>query len=248
MDVRGLVSRLVSRDNRGSLLVSILAGIVIIGGLLVAASVTGRPGSDARGSGQKAAASPADYGPAPAYALTDQTGQRISSRHFAGTVQVVSFLFPYCTTDCPLLARSLAILQQRLAEQGLGGRVEIVTFNVDPSGAGPAQLRRFIAQYGGQADPGAAKVHWHFLTGPAKDLRTVVRGGYHIAYWKVTGAEEGGTARPNRLADEAQVDYDIKHTDATYLVSGQGRIVGLRLGRPAADVSALLAAVGQVLG
>jgi cytochrome oxidase Cu insertion factor (SCO1/SenC/PrrC family) len=248
MDVRSLLSRLVSRDNRGVLLVSVLAGIVLFGGLLVAASVTGRPGSDALGSGQGAAASPADYGPAPAYVLTDQTGQRISSRHFAGTVQVVSFLFPYCTTDCPLLARTLAILQQRLAEQGLGGRVEIVTFNVDPSGAGPAQLRRFIAQYGGQADPGAATVHWHFLTGSAKDLRNVVRGGYHIAYWKVAGAEEGGTTRANRLAEEAQVDYDVRHTDATYLVSGRGAIVDVRQGRSAADTSALLTVLHQVLG
>jgi protein SCO1 len=248
MDMRSLLSRLVSRDNRGVLLVSILSGIVIFGGLLVAASVTGRPGSDARGTGPGAAASPAGYGPAPAYALTDQTGQRISSRHFAGTVQVVSFLFPYCTTDCPLLARTLAILQRRLAEQGLGGRVEIVTFNVDPSGAGPAQLRRFIAQYGGQADPGAATVHWHFLTGPAKELRKVVRGGYHIAYWKVAGAEDGGTARANRLADEAHVDYDVRHTDATYLVNSQGTIVDVRLGPSAADTSALLTALQRVLG
>lgn len=248
--MRSLLTRLVSRDNRGHVLVSLLAGLVIIGGLLAAAVVGGQPGSDAPGgnTGREAAASPAGYGPAPSYTLTDQADQLVSSRHFAGTVQVVSFLFPYCTTDCPLLARNLALMQQRLADQGLGGRVEIITFNVDPSGAGPAELRRFIAQYGGQADPGTGGVHWHFLTGPPAEVRRVVRDGYHIAYWKDAGAEESGTTRPNRLAEKASVGYDIKHTDATYLVSSQGTITDVRQGPSSADASALLAAVHRLLG
>jgi protein SCO1/2 len=245
--MRSLLSRLIRRENRRLLLVSIIAGVVIFGGLL-AASVAGRPPGNTRdGTSGERAASAADYGPAPSYTLTDQTGARISSRHFAGTVQVVSFLFPYCTTDCPLLARNLAILQQRLAEQGLGGRAEIVTFNVDPSGAGPAQLRRYITQYGGRADTSAAPVHWHFLTGPATDVRKVVRGGYHIAYRKVDGAEHGGTKRENRLAEKAHVHYDVMHTDATYLVNGHGRIADVRLGPSAANASALLTAVHRLL-
>lgn len=248
--MRSLFSRLVSRDNRGYVLVSLVAGLVIIGGLLVGAIFGGQPGSDEPGgnAGQAVTGPPADYGRAPSYTLTDQTGERVSSRHFAGTVQVVSFLFPYCITDCPLLARNLARMQQRLTDQGLGGRVEIVTFNVDPSGAGPAQLRRFIAQYGGEADPGAGGVHWHFLTGSAAEVRKVVRDGYHIAYWKAAGAEEAGMTRPNRLAEKADVGYDVKHTDATYLVGSQGKIIGLRQGPSSADASALLAAVHRLLG
>lgn len=248
--MRSLLSRLMHRDNRGLVLTSLLAGVVIIGGLLVTAIVSSPPAGDAPGgtSGQRVTAPPADYGSAPSYTLTDQAGERISSRHFAGKVQVVSFLFPYCTTDCPMLARNLALMQQRLAGQGLGGRVEIVTFNVDPSGAGPAQLRQFITQYGGQADPAAGGVHWHFLTGSAAQVREVVRDGYHIAYWKVPGAEEGGTTRPNRLAARADVGYDVRHTDATYLVGRQGKIVDLRQGPSSADAPALLSAVHRLLG
>ncbi|MEJ2436356.1 MAG: SCO family protein [Pseudolabrys sp.] len=49
----------------------------------------------------------ADLGPAPQYTLTNQLGQTVSSKRFAGKVQVVTFLFPYCTTYCPLIAAHL---------------------------------------------------------------------------------------------------------------------------------------------
>lgn len=64
----------------------------------------------------------------------------------------------------------------------------------------------------------------------------------------MTGAEEGGTTRPNRLAEEASVGYDVKHTDATYLVSSQGTITDVLQGPSSADASALLAAVHRLLG
>ncbi|MGA7540332.1 MAG: SCO family protein, partial [Steroidobacteraceae bacterium] len=44
-----------------------------------------------------------DFGPAPHYTLTNQLGETVSSTRFAGKVQVVTFLFPYCTTYCPLI-------------------------------------------------------------------------------------------------------------------------------------------------
>jgi len=41
---------------------------------------------------------------APSYTMTNQLGEAVSSSGFAGKIQVVSFLFPYCTTMCPLIA------------------------------------------------------------------------------------------------------------------------------------------------
>jgi cytochrome oxidase Cu insertion factor (SCO1/SenC/PrrC family) len=174
--------------------------------------------------------------------LTDQTGRAVSSAHLRGKVQVVSFLFPYCTTDCPLLARDLALLQQSVAAEGLGGKVEIVTFNVDPGGAGPRQLAAFLEQYGAETDPAASAPHWHFLTGSPHQVKRAVRDRYHVAYWKVAGAEEGAE-QSNALAERAHVGYDIKHSEVTYVVDGNGTIRYVFSGKNAATKDALLNAI-----
>lgn len=225
--------------------VATVAAAAVTGGLLWASGQ--RPGDRAGGSPAGHVRPGSSAGSAPSLTLTDQTGHTISSAHFRGKIQVVSFLFPYCTTDCPLLARHLALLQRALAAGGLGGQVEIVSFNVDPGGAGPRQLAAFLKQYGAAADPEAAKPHWHFLTGSPRQVKRVVRDQYHVAYWKVAGAEEGA-GQANALAERADVGYDIKHTEVTYVVDGNGTIRYLFTGTNMATTTALLDAISRARG
>ena len=77
----------------------------VTGGLLWASGQRSGDQADGYRTAQAWPGNAAGYGPAPSFTLTDQTGHAIASTHFRGKVQVVSFLFPYCTTDCPLLAR-----------------------------------------------------------------------------------------------------------------------------------------------
>jgi protein SCO1/2 len=166
-------------------------------------------------------------GQAPQYrGLTDQRGDAVDSSRFAGKVQVVTFLFPYCTTYCPLIAAHLAGLESTLELAGLNEEVEVVAFNVDPEGSGPAQMSTFLEEYGW--DPHDR--HIEFLTGAPREIRRVVTGGYHVAYQKDSGESGGGPAlnpQPevvNPLAVRAHVDYDIVHNDALEIVDGKGRI------------------------
>lgn len=183
-------------------------------------------------------------GRAPSFTLSNQSGAKINSRQFAGKVQVVTFLFPYCTSYCPIIAAHLAALEQTLRQMHwLGSRVVLVTFNVDPAGTGPKQLRAFLSEYGADPrDPG-----WQFLTGTPAAIRRVVRDGYHVSYQRVSLAQENqeiaqekraGTYLPqpeavNPLAAHANVDYDVVHNDLLALVDAHGRIRKLY---PDADV------------
>ncbi|MGH3448918.1 MAG: SCO family protein [Nocardioidaceae bacterium] len=203
--------------------VATVAAVLLAGGLLWAGGAAGRDGSKSPAA-QVQSKPQHDYGPAPSYTLTDQNGDRVSSDRLDGKVQIVSFLFPYCTTDCPILARDLARLQHTLAAKGLAKKTAIVTFNVDPGGPSPRQLSEFLRQYGAHADPATAKVPWYFLTGSKKQIRHAVRDGYHVAYWKVRGAEEEGAEHPNKLANRVDPGYDVKHAEVIYLVDGTGEI------------------------
>jgi protein SCO1/2 len=169
-------------------------------------------------------------GKAPSYrGLTNQLGRTVGSARFKGKVQVVTFLFPYCTTYCPLIAAHLVGFERLLDRAGLQNRVEIVAFNVDPAGTGPRQMRAFLKEYGwNPADP-----HWQYLTGQPKTIRRIVTGGFHVAYSKTIGddADQAGgpalTPQPtvvNPLAEKAHVGYDITHNDGLVIVDTQGRI------------------------
>lgn len=171
---------------------------------------------------------------APHWDLRDQNGREVSSEDLGGKVQVVSFLFPFCTTYCPATARSVAQLEGDLRGTPLADQVEIVAFNVDPGGADRADMRDFWRQFGGDPhDP-----HVAFLTGPATTIRHVVTDGYKVAYSKVTEGEQeaeasaasaDGTAVdqreiPNPVASRAAVDYDVVHNDVIEVVGPDGRI------------------------
>ena len=174
-----------------------------------------------------------DLGTAPQYTLTNQLGQSVSSKAFAGKVQVVTFLFPYCTTYCPLIAAHLMGFERLmvLAQTGMQNKTEIVSFNVAPGAVGPKEMREFLHQYGWDPkDP-----HWQFLTGSKAEIRRVVTAGYHVAFQRIANSDNGsdGYADASRapqitvsnpLAEKAKPNFDISHNDAIELVDAKGRI------------------------
>ncbi len=167
---------------------------------------------------------------APSYqGLTNQLGQTVDSSRFKGKIQVVTFLFPYCTTYCPLIAAHLVGLEQLLADSGLQSKVQIVAFDVDPEGTGPKQMRGFMKEYGWNPK----NLHWQYLTGKPKQIRHIITGGYHVDYQKVSDSQEAQEQGPsqtpqpvvvNRMAQKAHVNYDVTHNDALMLVDGNGNI------------------------
>ena len=169
-----------------------------------------------------------DYGAAPAWQLTDQTGKPVSSTAFAGKVQVVTFLFPYCTTYCPLITAHLVGFERLLQDAGAADKVSIVAFNLAPSDAGLPQMRTFLKQYGWNP----ADRHWEYLTGPDAQIRRVVTKGFHVAFQRVPDSERDidavvQTPQPvveNPLAAKVKPGYDISHNDALEIVDTHGHI------------------------
>ena len=132
-----------SAGTRSSTWQIVLAGIA---GLAVAAFIGVVAWGTSPAPGPTSRVSASDYGPAPTYTLTDQNGRTFNSTTVLGKVQVVSYLFPYCTSFCPLLLGSLAQAQRELDRSGLQGRVAFVAFNVDPEHAGPDVMSAFLRQ------------------------------------------------------------------------------------------------------
>ena len=174
-----------------------------------------------------------DLGKAPAFSgFRNQLGQPVDSRQFAGKVQVVTFLSPYCTSECPLIALHLVSLEHALRMARLAPRVQIVAFNVDPRHTGPSQAAAFQREYGWNP----RDLRWQFLSGTPAQTARVVRTGYHVDYQQTPLASDGAvTPNPadetppqpevaNALAAQAKPDYDVEHDNALVLVGPHGNI------------------------
>lgn len=168
---------------------------------------------------------------APSYTMTNQLGKVVSSNGFAGKVQLVTFLFPYCTTMCPLIAAHLANLETLgLHPAGIADKVAIVSFDIDPENTGPKQMRAFMRQYGWNPQD----THWQYLVAAPAEMRRVVSNGFSVWYKRVSLAAEDESAtgeaavvQPevvNKLAEQSHADYDIVHNDVLAIVDQQGRI------------------------
>jgi cytochrome oxidase Cu insertion factor (SCO1/SenC/PrrC family) len=168
-------------------------------------------------------------GEAPRYTLTNQLGEKVSSTSLLGRVQLVTFLFPYCTTLCPLIAAHLTNLEaEGLRPAGIADKVAIVSFNIDPGNTGPHEMRGFLRQYGWEPQD----LRWQYLVGPPAEIRRVVSGGFSVWYKRVSLAAEAksgadAAVQPeveNKLAAAAHANYDIVHNDVIELVDQRGRI------------------------
>lgn len=201
---------------------------VALVGLIVAAGLSGFDFGRLRGATGRSELPV--LGMAPSYTLSNQLGREVASSSLRGKVQIISFLFPYCTTMCPLIAAHMANLENfGLGPAGIRDKVELVSFNLDPEKTGPSQMRAFLSQYGwNPSDP-----HWQYLVGSGAEIERVVKNGFSVWYKRVSLADEakdgneGGIVQPevaNRLAESAHADYDIVHNDVIEVVDQKGRI------------------------
>lgn len=109
-----------------------------------------------------------DYGPAPSFQLTDQSGAPRTAADFLGKVWVANFIFTSCPDVCPVLTAKMAALQLQFPA------VTYVSFSVDPGTDTPPVLLAYAQRF--HALPG-----WYFLTGPVDDVRRVVVDGFKQA-------------------------------------------------------------------
>jgi len=161
-----------------------------------------------------------DYGRAPDWALTDQMGRRVDSEQFRNKVVLAGFVYTNCGDICPTISARMQALQGRLRKEGLlGGRVQLLSFTVDPQNDTPEILRTYAERH--EADPEA----WRFLTGPEKQVEQLLVRGFRFGRTKVSLQE----ATPHVHADGGshQHKYDVMHTKRVVLIDRQGRMRAL---------------------
>ena len=101
--------------------------------------------------------------------LVDQNGKKVRfySDLIKGKVVMVHGFFTRCNAFCPMQARALVKLKNRLGDR-LGRDVFIVSVSKDPTIDTPEKMREWGKEYG-------VGTGWTLLTGPEADIRKVLR-------------------------------------------------------------------------
>ncbi len=138
----------------------------------------------------------------PQFELTNEFGKPFGSKDLAGKIYVANFVFTSCPTTCPVTMKKNQIVQKRL--RGLGTKVAMVSFSVDPENDTPEVLNKFARNY--KANPYV----WSFLTGPYDKISELLVNGF-----KVTVGKKDPTM------------MDIAHSEKNILVDGAGMVRGV---------------------
>ena len=115
------------------------------------------------------ATKPVETGTAvPNFTLTDQAHRQVSLAQFAGKVVALNFIYTSCALPnfCYRIANTFGVLQRQF-KPSLGRDLVLLTVTFDPQRDTPEVLAHYAQTW--KAD---AKT-WHFLTGPADDVRRV---------------------------------------------------------------------------
>ena len=157
-----------------------------------------------------------DFGSAPAFALTDQLERPLGSSDIAGKAVVASFIYTHCQDICPVVSMRMQALQQRLREQGLlTGRIQLLSFTVDPARDTPAVLRAYAEAHDADSDA------WRFLSGPEETVVPLIVEGFRL----------GVEALPPQASNHGQPalgggspDYEVMHGGRLVLIDQRGRV------------------------
>jgi protein SCO1 len=107
-------------------------------------------------------------GAAPTFALTNQSGKRVTLADFHGRVLAVTFIYATCKDTCPLITAKMAAIQRKLGTD-FASRVRFASITVEPEIDTPAVLKAYAEKY--SADFSG----WSFLTGTSAEVKDVVR-------------------------------------------------------------------------
>ena len=190
--------------------------IAVLAGALAAGAGIGIGVAIARdsGSGPPAAAASADLGTtwpagarrAPEFTLRDQHGQPISLRSLRGHTVILAFIDPVCRNFCPLEAK---ILNDTVAKLPAASRPTIVAVSVNPWNQTPADLRLDASEW-------HLVPEWRWALGSYRELSRVWQR-YAIGVRVSTKTLAGVTV------------HEVEHTEAAYVIDGNGFERGLFL-------------------
>lgn len=118
----------------------------------------------------------------PDFEFTNQNGEIITNKDYENKVYVVEFFFSSCQTICPVMNKSMVLLQNEFYGNPDFG---MASFSIDPQRDTPETLNAYAVK------TGATHKNWNFLTGKKDAIYTLSYDGFSL-YVGENESVEGG--------------------------------------------------------
>jgi len=114
----------------------------------------------------------------PAFSLTDQNNERLTSEDLRGQFVIFNFTYTNCPAPCYNMNATIQEVQSRLDEVELGDiKVSFVTISFDSDRDTASALQRYANSINADTE------RWSFATTPNKDLlKTIIGSGFETYY------------------------------------------------------------------
>ncbi|MSQ14308.1 MAG: SCO family protein [Dehalococcoidia bacterium] len=149
----------------------------------------------------------------PAFTLTNQFGDTVSSDEYKGKVVVMTFLFTSCVDACPLTAAKLRDTYELVRDKS--DNVAFVAISVDPDRDTPNRMKEF-------SDRWDMTDKWDFLTGNEAFLQPLWK-----EFWAgpIKGdAKSFDSTTGGNSAGAADAIYEVQHAAPVHLTDKEGRV------------------------
>lgn len=133
------------------------------------------------------------------FSMTNQNGEAVSEKTYAGKAMAIFFGFTYCPDICPTTLSRLSSLMGKLGPDA--EQIQVILVSVDPERDTPAVLKDYMAAF---------DERFISLTGTPAQLAAFAKT-YRAFYQKVPG--ENG-------------EYTMNHSAGVFLFGAQGTFTG----------------------
>lgn len=148
------------------------------------------------------------------FAFTNQNGEVVTHRNFAGKIYVADFFFTTCPTICPIMQDNMVVLQEAFKNDD---RVMLLSHTVMPDIDSVPVLKQYAL------DKDVLDHKWHLVTGDKRDIYYIARKSYLAV----------------KTDDEGEL-YDMVHTENFILVDEKRRVRGFYDGTSSEEVARLI--------
>jgi cytochrome oxidase Cu insertion factor (SCO1/SenC/PrrC family) len=144
----------------------------------------------------------------PSVPMVNEQNQPTTLANFRGKTVLLATTLTLCQEMCPLTTENLILVQRAIIAAGLGNKVQIVEYSVDPERDTPARLRAY------QHLTGAS---WPILTGTQANV-DALNSFFHFYAAKVP---EGSPPQHDWWTHQP-LTYDVNHSDGYVLIDPKG--------------------------